>query len=52
MIDAKVSGPLFEGTVDVKGGLREGMERIAKEGASLVRKHLGQRSRYRTGRAT
>lgn len=50
MSEVKVSGPLFEGTLDVKGGLREGMDRIAKAGESLVRKHLAQRSRYRTAK--
>jgi len=48
--DVRVSGPLFEGRLDVKGGLKEGMDRIAAEGASLVRKHLSQRARYRTAK--
>ena len=42
------SGPLFEGRIDVKAGLRVGVERVAVAGAQLVRQQLSQRSRYRT----
>ena len=47
-VDVKLSGPLFEGRLDVQGGLKTGMDRIAAEGASLVRRQLAQRSRFRT----
>ncbi len=50
MIQVKKSGPLFEGRLDVPGGLREGMNRIVAEGDSLVRRYLGQRTRYRTAK--
>ena len=46
--EVKVSGPLFEGKLDVKAGLREGMEAVAKEGESLARQHLGLRTRFST----
>lgn len=50
MTDVRVSGPLFEGRLDVKGGLREGMDRIATVGSEIVRRHLAQRTRYRTAK--
>ena len=49
-VEVKVSGPLFERRLDVPGGLRAGMEQVADRGESIVRKHLGQRRRFRTAK--
>ena len=45
-VEVKVSGPLFEGRLNVIGGARDGMERVAERGEGIVRKYLSQRRRY------
>lgn len=50
MIAVTTSGPLFEGTLDVRRGQRVGMERATERAAEIAREHLRRSTRYSTAK--